>query len=216
MRKHLYIAFALSLLLMVMPSCKMIIPEADNKPAAKLKASEYASCYDFGYIDTPFGTQYLVPVVRESISKTEVQRIVKGQGWETAAVYRIGMDKEVITSYVLVTGSQISSEYFEILPDRLIFSADANNVTFYEPPFYETDRFAYDETDNSITLPLWFGSWAGRGRLVFLSDDIMVLVCTHDKDYKGEDLIFMEIMQRVSSEERQSWIDNSPHYGIRV
>ena len=38
----------------------------------------------------------------------------------------------------------------------------------------------------------------------------MVCVCTHDKN-----LIFMEILQRVSDAERQSWIDRCPYYGLR-
>ena len=182
----------------------------------------YASAYDFEYRVSANNYRYLVPVAHNRISEETLRKKVSGQGWKTTAVYQINQDKEVIKEYVLVTGGTISSARNETSPDYLFFSEDGRSVSFYEfsedsdrPGAYETDPFTYDATDNAITLPIWYGSWGGNGRLVFLSSDTMVCVCTHDKDYAGTELIFMEILQRVSKKERQSWIDRCPNYGLR-
>ena len=81
---------------------------------------------------------------------------------------------------------------------------------------YETDYFEYDATVNNIVIPSWYCSYHRRGKLVFLSKDYMVCVCTHDKDYKQEELIYLEIFQRISKSERQTWVKRCPNYGIRV
>ena len=113
---------------------------------------------------------------RPELSEETLRKKVSGQGWKTTDVYQINQDKEVIKEYVLVTGGTISSARNETFPDYLIFSDDSQSVSFYEfwdnldkPGAYETDPFTYDATDNAITLPIWFGSWGGNGRLVFLS-----------------------------------------------
>ena len=51
--------------------------------------------------------------------------------------------------------------------------------------------------------------------LVSLSSDQMVLVCTHGKDYKQEELIFMEILRRVPDATAASWKEKCPYYGLR-
>lgn len=206
MKTPCLIAAALSLLL-VIPACSEL--QSDKA----LRAEPYTSSFDFEYAVTSFKTKYLVPVVHNSISKEDVMGKVKGQGWKTAAVYQLNLDKEVVKQFVLVTGNSISTMNNETFPSYLIISADGQSVTSYDlhSCCYETHRFIYDETNNAITLPITFGSWGGNGRLVSLTSDTMVCVCTRDKNYKGEELIFMEILQRVSASERQSWIDNCPH-----
>ena len=148
----------------------------------------YASAYDFEYRVSTNSYRYLVPVAHNRISEETVRKTVSGQGWKTTAVYKIDQNKEVINAYVLATGSTISTARNETSPDYLIFSEDGRSI--------------------------WYGSWGGNGRLVFLSSETMVCVCTHDKDYAGKELIFMEILQRVSDAERQSWIDRCPYYGL--
>ena len=217
MRTILITSVAVFLLWVVPTSCTKYQLEQERRPEL------YASAYDFEYRVSANNYRYLVPVAHNRISEETLRKKVSGQGWKTTAVYQINQDKEVIKEYVLVTGGTISSARNETSPDYLIFSDDSQSVSFYvfwddldKPGAYETDPFTYDATDNAITLPIWFGSWGGNGRLVFLSSDTMVCVCTHDKDYAGTELIFMEILQRVSKKERQSWIDRCPNYGLLV
>ena len=193
----------------------------DSQLADELKPETYSSAYAFDYNVSYYNELYLVPVALNSISNDTVLETVSGQGWKTTALYRLNMDKEVVEEFVLVTTPTMSSANHETHPNYLIFSKDGESVSFYQlrgagDGYYETDPFTYDATNNAITLPTWFGSWGGNGRLVFLSSDIMVCVCTHGKNVKGEELIYMEILQRVSEEERQSWIDDCPIYGIRI
>ena len=188
MSTRFVISLALSLSLMVLPSCdKALQPESER-----------------------------------TISREDVLKKVCGQGWKTTALYQINTDKKVIKEYVLVYGSKVSSAKNETHPNYLVFSADGQSVSFYsywwmdEPGRYETDPFTYDAANNAITLPTWFSSWGGNGRLVSLSKDTMVCVCTHDVDYKGEEIIYMEVLQRVSDTERQSWVNKCTRYGIRM
>ena len=208
------VAFALLSALIVLPSCTKTQPESISSPEL------YSKDFGFEYKLSRTNIPYLVPVAHNSFSEDYVLRKVKGQGWKTAAVYKINMDKAVVKEFGLVTGDTVSS--FETYPDCLIFSSDGLSVSFYEPwgregsGKYETDPFEYDAADNSITLPPFFVAKHGRGKLVYLSSDIMVCVCTHDKDYNEQEIIYMEIFQRVSKSERQSWVKQCPNYGIRI
>ena len=213
MRTHLIIASLLSSVLM--PCCSKLQPESERRPES------YTSAFHLSYITSPFNYEYLIPVAHNSISKEDVLGKVSGQGWKTTAIYQLNMDKEVVKEFVLVTGNSISTARNETFPSNLIFSADGQSVSFYEfngdeTGRYETDPFFYDASNNAITLPIEFGSWGGNGRLIYLSSETMVCVCTHEKDWKGEELIFMEVLQRVSAAERKYWVDRCPNYGVRI
>lgn len=213
MRTHLIIASLLSL--MLIPSCSKLQPESERQPES------YMSAFDLSYTTSPFGFKYLIPVAHNSISKEDVLGKVRGQGWKTTALYQLNMDKVVVKEYVLVTGLSASSARDETFPNYLIFSDDGQSVSFYEfygdkTGRYETDPFTYDASNNAITLPTGYGSWGGNGRLIYLSSETMICVCTHDKNWKGEELIYMEVLQRVSAAERKSWVDRCPYYGVRI
>ena len=210
--------FALTLSSLVLFSCdKALQPESERRPEL------YASAFDIEYKASPVHpeVQSLVPVVHHPISKEEVLKIVCGRGWKTTALYRIDRDKEVVKEYVLVDGDAVSSEKNEIHPSHLVFSADGQSVSFYEngrgdePGRYETDPFAYDAADNAIKLPTGLGSLGGNGRLVSLSKDTMVCVCTQGVDDHGEEIIHMEVLQRVSNAECKSWVQHCTRYGVR-
>ena len=213
MRTHLIIASLLSL--MLMPSCSKLQPESERQPES------YTSAFDLSYITSQFGDECLIPVAHNSISKEDILGKVCGQGWKTTALYQLNTDKEVVKEFVLVTGNSASSARNETFPNYLLFSDDGQSVSFFEfygdeAGRYETDPFTYDASNNAITLPTWYGSWGGNGRLIYLSSETMICVCTHGKNVKGEEVIFMEVLQRVSATERKSWEDQCPYYGIRV
>lgn len=214
MRNSIYL-FCLLILLILMPSCSKGHLEAERQPES------YYAAYDFSYVTSQYGFEYLIPVAKNPISKEEVLGKVCGEGWKTTAVYQLNIEKEVVKEYVLVTGHSSFSAKNEIFPSYLIFSADGRSVSFYEfygedTGRYETDAFSYDASNNAITLPIGFGSWGGNGRLIYLSSETMICVCTYGKNNNGEDMIYMEVLQRVSAAERKSWIDRCPGYGIRI
>ena len=212
MKTHLIIASLLSL--MIALSCSKIQPESERRPEL------YSAAYDFSYITSQEGIDHLIPVANNRISKEEVLGKVCGEGWKTTALYKININKDVVKEFVIVTGHTASGARNEVFPSYLIFSNDGQSVSFYElygdkDGLYETDPFTYDASNNAIKLPIGYGSWWGNGRLVYLSSETMVCVCTHGKNPNGEELIYMEILQRVSAAERKSWVDRCPNYGIR-
>ena len=220
MRTRLYPVIALlSTLIMqsAMSSCSK--SEPDPEPAPSLES--LMPVYDLEYVTTNNNYQYLVPVAHNNIPESTVMNTVRGQGWKTIALYQLNLDKDVIKEFVLVTdGNEISSARNETSPNYLLFSDDGQKVTFFD--FYgedqgrhETDHLEYDATENTIVIPSWYSTYHRNGKLVFLSNDYLVCVCTHDKDYKLEEIIYLEIFQRVSKSERQSWVKRCPNYGIR-
>ncbi len=202
---------------LLLPSCSKLQPEPEPQPEL------YTSYFDLVYKDFPTGTsQYLVPVVHNSIPQEEVLRKVRGEGWKTTALYRLNMEKQVVKEFVLVgAGEEYSTARNERSSSYLTFSDDGQSVSFYEfygesGGSYETDTFTYDAADNTIVLPTHYGSHGRNGKLVYLSSETMVLVCTHDKDYNQDEIIYMEVLQRVSAAERKSWAKRCTHYGIRM
>ncbi|MBP5572111.1 MAG: hypothetical protein J6X39_05530 [Bacteroidales bacterium] len=200
------------IVLLALSSCVSLLPEEDR--AADL----YASMYDFEYVDTQWGTQYLVPVAHNKISAENVMKTVKGEGWKTTALYKLNPDKEVLVEYVLVTGDSLSSSNHEASPNYIIFSNDGKTVNMYElhSNRYDTEPFEYDSSNNVIYIPSIFSSWQENGRLVYLSNRTMVCVCTRGVDYRGDEIIYMEILQRVSNSERKSWIKSCPVKGLKI
>ncbi len=194
--------------------------EPDPGPAPSLES--LLSVFDLEYATTQSNYQYLIPVARNNISESTVVNSVSGQGWKTIALYQLNLDKDVVREFVLVTeGNEISTARNETSPNYILFSDDGQQVTFFDfygedQGSYETDYFEYDATVNTIVIPSWYCSYHGHGKLVFLSNDYMACVCTHDKDYKQEEINYLEIFQRVSKSERQTWVKRCPNYGIRI
>ena len=222
MRSHQYIAIVLSLTLAVLPSCTKLTPEPEPEPELEpeLEPDAYAFMYDLEYKVSALNTEYLIPVAHNNISSDILLDKLRGQAWKTTAIYQLNTEKEVVKEFVLITddNSSISSARNETLPNYLVFSDDGKFVNFYilwGYGAYETDPFTYDASENAICLPLHIGFWNQR-RLIYLSSETMVVVSTQGKDYKDRELVFMEILHRVSAAERQSWVDQCPHYGIRT
>ena len=219
MRTRFYTFFALLCLLIMqsaLSSCSKFEPDPESAPSLET----LLSVFDLEYTTSKSNNQYLIPVAHNNIPEATVTDKVSGQGWKTVALYRLNLDKEVIKEFVLVTdGNEISRN--ETFPNYMLFSKDGQKVTFFEfygedQGSYETDFFEYDAPENSIVIPSIFSSYHRNGKLVFLSKDYMVCVCTHDKNYKQEEVIYLEVFQRVSKSERQTWVKRCPKYGIRI
>ena len=221
MRTRFYTFFALLCLLIMqsaLSSCSKSEPDSESAPSLEM----LRSVFDLEYTTSKSNNQYLIPIAHNNIPEATVTDKVSGQGWKTVALYRLNLDKEVIKEFVLVTdGNEISTARNETFPNYMLFSKDGQKVTFFEfygedQGSYETDLFEYDAAENSIVIPSYYSSYHRRGKLVFLSEDYMACVCTHDKYYKQEEVIYLEVFQRVSKSERQTWVKRCPKYGIRI
>ena len=201
MRTRLYTVLAL-LCSLIMQSALLSCTKSEPDPEPVPPLKSLLPYFDLEYTTTQSNYQYLIPVAHNNIPESTVMNTVSGQGWKTVALYQLNLDKDVVKEFVLVTeGNEISSARNETFPNYMLFSAD---------------YFEYDATVNSIVIPSWYCAYHRNGKLVFLSKDYLVCVCTHDKDYKQEEIIYLEIFQRVSKSERQTWVKRCPNYGIRV
>ena len=221
MRTRFYTFFALLCLLIMqsaLSSCSKSEPDPESAPSLET----LLSVFDLEYTTSKSNYQYLIPVAHNNIPEATVMNRVSGQGWKTVALYQLNLDKEAVKEFVLVSdGNEVSSARNETIPNYMLFSNDGKRVSFFEfyredQGRYETDLFEYDAPENSIVIPSGYSSYHRRGKLVFLSKDYLVCVCTHDKNYKQEELIYLEVFQRVSKSERQTWVKRCPNYGIRI
>ena len=221
MRTRLYTVLAL-LCSLIMQSALLSCTKSEPDPEPVPPLKSLLPYFDLEYTTTQSNYQYLIPVAHNIIPESTVMNTVSGQGWKTVALYQLNLDKDVVKEFVLVTeGNEISSARNETFPNYMLFSDDGRQVSFFDfygenQGRYETDYFEYDATVNSIVIPSWYCAYHRNGKLVFLSKDYLVCVCTHDKDYKQEEIIYFEIFQRVSKSERQTWVKRCPNYGIRV
>ena len=221
MRTRLYTVLAL-LCSLIMQSALLSCTKSEPDPEPVPPLKSLLQYFDLEYTTTQSNYQYLIPVAHNNIPESTVMNTVSGQGWKTVALYQLNLDKDVVKEFVLVTeGNEISSARNETFPYYMLFSDDGRQVSFFDfygenQGRYETDYFEYDATVNSIVIPSWYCAYHRNGKLVFLSKDYLVCVCTHDKDYKQEEIIYLEIFQRVSKSERQTWVKRCPNYGIRI
>jgi hypothetical protein len=79
----------------------------------------------------------------------------------------------------------------------------------YDPEsnVYELSNFIYDETTGKITLRCWHVGHYGK--LVYLSDDVMV--CVDSKDLTHTPEIYMVVFKKVSNATLQQWRDQHPY-----
>ena len=221
MRARLYPVLVL-LCSLIMQSALSSCSKYEPDPKLSPSLESLISVFDLENTTTESNYQYLIPVAHNNIPGATVMKRVSGQGWKTVALYQLNLNKDVVKEFVLVTeGNEISSARNETFPNYMLFSDDGQQVTFfefygYDHGNYETDPFEYDATENTIVIPSWYSSYHRNGKLVFLSKDYMVCVCTRDKDYKQEEIIFLEIFQRVSRSERQTWVKRCSNYSIRI
>lgn len=153
---------------------------------------------------------YLNVVPNELVSKERVEKEVVGYGWETVAIYKLDKSKGVVTEYELMRGGDFTSsdnkEYvsmFEITgfgEDCFIDYDPSSNV-------YELTSFNYDESTGRVSLRCWHAGH--NGKLVYLSDDVMV--CVDSKEYFPTSQIYMVVFKRVSDATLQDWRDQHPY-----
>ena len=162
----------------------------------------------FELVSDDFPGAYVNVVPTELISKKHVEKHIVGYGWESVALYEIDRNKEIITEYEIVKEDPIYDnkepiEMFEISG----FGADCFIDYHFDENVYELSNFNYDETTGKISLRCWHVGH--NGKLVYLSDDVMV--CVDSKDFSHTPEIYMAVFKKVSNTTLNNWREQHPY-----
>lgn len=170
----------------------------------------YTEHFNLAEIDAD-GNEYLEVSAVKSISKSDVEKYVIGNGWKSVAVYELDRNKDVAGVWELKDDLPLINE--QTLHDCFEVKGFGENQLIQYGLLdgrYEDLDFAYDENDNSISLDAcWFV--AHNGKLVFLSDDVMV--CVDGKEWVAEGrnpYVFMVVFERVSKSTLKDWRKKCP------
>ena len=171
----------------------------------------YTENFNLAEIDAD-GNEYLEVSAVKSISKSDVEKYVIGNGWKSVAVYELDKNKDVARVWELKDDLPLINE--QTLHDCFEVKGFGENQLIQYGLLderYEDLDFAYDENDNSISLDAcWFV--AHNGKLVFLSDDVMV--CVDGKEWVAEGrnpYVFMVVFERVSKSTLRDWRRQCPN-----
>lgn len=149
------------------------------------------------------------------ITKDAVQRIVVGHGWETIALYELDEHKNVTGTIEIVQSGTITSgktypDCFEITG----FGEDYLIQYGLQECRHEKLEFSYDESDNSLSLR---ASWyVSNGKMVYLSDDIMVCAGPRSIYHDDKVVIYLQVFKKVSNDVLNSWRKTCPNPGLWI
>ena len=152
---------------------------------------------------------------KERISRADVEKHIVG-GWKSVAIYELDKNKSIVATKKLKSDLPASSEeplvdYFEIK------GFGKNQLIQYGllEGRYENLDFAYDESDNSLSLD---ACWhvAHNGKLVYLSDGIMVCVDAKRWGTEEKPLVYMVVFEKVSDSTLGEWRKECPAGGLWV
>ena len=173
-----------------------------------IDSDTYTKYFDLVSDDVPGSYVDVVPT--ELLSKQYVEKHIVGYGWESVAIYKVDRNKDVIAEYEIIKDGPLSSsdnkEYVDMFEIRG-FGVDC--LIDYDPTknVYELFSFDYDETTGKISLRCWHVGH--NGKLVHLSDDVMV--CVDSKDFTHTAEIYMVVFRKVSSSTLNDWPDQHPY-----
>ena len=201
----------MSLTMLILASCTKKLENDSIKPESY---TEYFYLTDLSTDDY----LYLEVSVEKEITKSDVERNVVGNGWRSIAIYKLDQNKEIIEEWGLkddlpIRRMETLRHCFEVKgfgQDQLIqFGLSEGR--------YEALKFAYDESDNSISLAAC--SFIGyTGTLVYLSEDVMVCVDGGDfpplKDKSP--YIYMAVFEKVSKSTLMNWRKLCPDSGLWI
>jgi hypothetical protein len=157
-----------------------------------------------------YGGTYLNVVPNEPVSKERVEKEVVGYGWESVATYKLDKDKAVVAEYEIIKEGSYSSSDNNLDVDMFEITGFGQDcLVNYDPQsdVYELSNFIYDETTGKISLRCWHV--AHNGKLIYLSDDVMV--CVDSKDFGDSLQIYMVVFQKVSDTTLHDWRDQHPY-----
>lgn len=173
-----------------------------------MEPSSYFNCFDLVSDDLPGSYVNVIPT--KIVSKKQVEKHVIGYGWESVAIYKIDRNKTVINEYEIVKGGSFSSsdntEYIDMFE---ISGFGTDCLIDYDPTsdVYELTSFNYNETVGKIDLNC--RHVGHNGKLVYLSDDVMV--CVDSKEFTRVPEIYMVVFKKVSSATLNVWREQHPY-----
>ena len=173
-----------------------------------MEPSSYTDYFDLVADDQPGSYVNVAPT--KFVSKKQVEKHIVGYGWESVAIYKIDRNKDVIAEYEIIMGGSFSSSDNKWIIDMFeIRGFGADCLVDYDPTgdTYELSDFNYDETTGKISLRcLHVGH---NGKLVYLSDDVMV--CVDSKEFMHTPEIYLVVFKKVSDSSLNDWRDQHPY-----
>ena len=208
MKRFLHLMAWIALAMLTFASCAEKFESDPAKPEAYMKyfSLNEIDSEDWGYLDVS---------VKERISRADVEKHIVG-GWKSVAIYELDKNKSIVATKKLKSDLPASSEeplvdYFEIK------GFGKNQLIQYGllEGRYENLDFAYDESDNSLSLD---ACWhvAHNGKLVYLSDGIMVCVDAKRWGTEEKPLVYMVVFEKVSDSTLGEWRKECPAGGLWV
>jgi hypothetical protein len=176
---------------------------------ASLESDSYTGHFEL-VAESDLPGAYLNVVPNKLVSKKRVEKEVVGYGWESVAIYKLDKDKAVVAEYEIIQGGSFSSSDNKRHVDMFeITGIGQDCLVNYDPEsdVYELSNFIYDETTGKISLRCWHVGHYGK--LVYLSDDVMV--CVDSKDLTHTPEIYMVVFKKVSNATLQQWRDQHPY-----
>ncbi|MBR5298366.1 MAG: hypothetical protein IKU29_10945 [Parabacteroides sp.] len=210
--KNLYQIVGMSVIMFLLVSCTGD-GELENVFIKSELYTEYFNLTEISVEDW----EYLDVSVKEKISKSDVEKHVVGSGWKSVAVYELDKDKNVVGTKELKDNLPLGYNQSEI--DCFEIKGFGENQLIQYGLIegrYEYLDFTYNESNNSISIDAcWFV--AHKGKLVFLSDDVMV--CVDGKDWPSEGrspFVYMVVFKKVNNSTLKNWRKQCPDDGLWI
>lgn len=201
----------MSLTMLILASC------AEKLESNSIKSESYAEYFNLTDRSTD-DYLYLEVAVKAGIPKSDVEKYVVGNGWRSVAVYELDVNKNVVGEWELKNNlptnhTQTLRDCFEVKgfgKDQLIQFGLVDGR-------YEDLEFSYNESDNSISLAAC-SFVSPNGKLVYLSDNVMVCVASDDlSPLEGRvPFVYMVVFEKVSQFTLKDWRKQCPVPGLWV
>ena len=199
----------MSLTMLILASC------AEKLESNSIKSESYTEYFNLTDRSTD-DYLYLEIAVKAGIPKSDVEKYVVGNGWRSVAVYELDVNKNVVGEWELkdnlpTNHTQTLRDCFEVKG----FGKDQLIQFGLREGLYEEHQFAYNESDNSISLAAC-SFVSPNGKLVYLSDNVMVCVASDDlPPLEGRvPFVYMVVFEKVSKSTLKDWRKQCPDPGL--
>ena len=190
----------MSLTMLILASC------AEKLESNSIKSESYTEYFNLTDRSTD-DYLYLEVAVKAGVPKSDVEKYVVGNGWRSVAVYELDVNKNVVGEWELkdnlpTNHTQTLRHCFEVKG----FGKDQLIQFGLREGLYEDHEFAYNESDNSISLAAC-SFVSPNGKLVYLSDNVMVCVAGDDlPPLEGRvPFVYMVVFEKVSKSTLKDW-----------
>ena len=209
--KRLLHMVGMTLIMLTLASCTEKL-ENDS-----IKSESFTEYFNLTYRSTD-DYLYLEVAVKAGIPKSDVEKHVVGNGWRSVAVYELDVNKNVVGEWELKDNlptdhTQTLRHCFEVKG----FGKDQLIQFGLREGLYEDLEFAYNESDNSISLAAC-SFVSPNGKLVYLSDNVMVCVAgDRFPPFEGRvPFVYMVVFEKVNKSTLRKWRKECPDDGLWI